>query len=177
MARHEYPPPGPRLTPDRRRCAAADRHDPPNVRRRTAWLRLDYRTPGHCRTSLGAAKTSGGRLRSGHARRASGESRHCLQPADRRRRAASTGAALVDVHTMEAQAYATGGIPITSTCCFVTYGGGFYGLDGVHPSNTFYAILANSFIGTIDRAFGKSIPSFSPSDLAAIASSDPFAPK
>jgi hypothetical protein len=91
--------------------------------------------------------------------------------------AASTGAALVDVHTMEAQAYATGGIPITSTCCFVTYGGGFYGLDGVHPSNTFYAILANSFIGTIDRAFGKSIPSFSPSDLAAIASSDPFAPK
>lgn len=65
--------------------------------------------------------------------------------------AAATGAALVDIHTMESAAFAAGGIPITATCCHVAYGGGFYSLDGLHPSNTFYAILANSFIAKIDQ--------------------------
>jgi hypothetical protein len=91
--------------------------------------------------------------------------------------AAATGAALVDVHALEGQAYAAGGIAITATSCHVSYGGGFYSLDGAHPSNTFYAILANGFIGTIDKAFGKTIAEFSPAELATIAAGRSVRPK
>jgi hypothetical protein len=87
------------------------------------------------------------------------------------------GAALVDIDTLEAQAYASGGIPITPTCCSVTCGGGLYTLDGLHLSNTFNAIVANGFIGAIDKAFGKNIPACSPTELETIAADDPFAPK
>jgi hypothetical protein len=90
---------------------------------------------------------------------------------------AATGAALVDMHAFEAQAYAAGGIAVSPICCTSAFGGGMWSLDGIHPSNTFYAILANRFIGVIDKAFGKTIAPFSPAELAAIAANDPFAPK
>jgi lysophospholipase L1-like esterase len=89
----------------------------------------------------------------------------------------ATGAALVDMHAFEAQTYAAGGIAITPTCCTTEFGGGRWSLDGIHPSNTFYAILANRFIGVIDKAFGKTLSPFSPAALAANAADDPFAPK
>ena len=37
------------------------------------------------------------------------------------------------------------------------YGGGLFSVDGIHPSNTGYAIIANLFIAAIDSV-GQSIP-------------------
>ena len=36
--------------------------------------------------------------------------------------------------------------------------GGFFSLDGVHPTSQGYAIAANEFIKTINTKFGASIP-------------------
>jgi hypothetical protein len=36
--------------------------------------------------------------------------------------------------------------------------GGLFSLDGIHPTNTGYAILANEFIGTLNRRFDTRIP-------------------
>lgn len=44
------------------------------------------------------------------------------------------------------------------TCCSLAFGFGLLSYDGLHPSNTGYAFLANAFIQTIDGAYGASIP-------------------
>ncbi len=84
-----------------------------------------------------------------------------------------TGAVLVDVHTPIAAAYAAGGIPLSAKCCAFGYGQGFYSLDGIHPSNTAYAVLANVFIKTLDAALGTSIPAV---DVAGVYATDIYAP-
>jgi hypothetical protein len=84
-----------------------------------------------------------------------------------------TGAVLVDVHTPLATAHAAGGIPIAAKCCGFLYGQGFFSLDGIHPSNTGYAIMANVFIKTLDTALGTSIPAV---DVNAVYATDIYAP-
>ncbi len=51
------------------------------------------------------------------------------------------------------------------------YGGGFFSLDGLHPSNTGYALVANSFIAAFDQKYGLAIP---PVNVQAIYASDPY---
>jgi lysophospholipase L1-like esterase len=86
----------------------------------------------------------------------------------------ATGATLVDLHSLYANIYASGGYPVNlPTCCSPIFGGGLTSLDGIHPSNTGYAIIANTWIGTIDRAWGLTIP---PVSLAAAYATDPYAP-
>ena len=88
--------------------------------------------------------------------------------------ATATGAALVDVNTVFKQIRTAGGVPVNlPKCCSLLYGGGLSSFDGIHPSNTGYAVIANVFIGTIDQAFGASIPQV---NVATIYASDPFAP-
>jgi len=88
--------------------------------------------------------------------------------------ASSTGATLVDVHGFVKTAYMAGGIPINPPkCCNFQYGGGFYSLDGIHPSNTGYATIANIFIDTMNKAFGTSTPDV---NVAAIYATDIYAP-
>lgn len=88
--------------------------------------------------------------------------------------AQATGATLVDVHAFVATSVAAGGIPINPPkCCNFQYGGGFYSLDGIHPSNTGYATLANLFIDTMNKAFNTSTPDVS---VAAIYATDIYAP-
>ncbi|MBV8373034.1 MAG: hypothetical protein JOY69_07210 [Candidatus Eremiobacteraeota bacterium] len=43
-------------------------------------------------------------------------------------------------------------------CCTLGYEGGLLSFDGLHPSNTGYALLAYAFIGTINAAYGTNIP-------------------
>ena len=84
-----------------------------------------------------------------------------------------TGAVLVDIHTPLAAAHAAGGIPISAKCCGFLYGEGIFSLDGLHPSNTGYAVIANVFIKTLDTALGTSIPAV---DVTAVYAGDIYAP-
>ncbi len=49
--------------------------------------------------------------------------------------------------------------------------GGIFSLDGVHPTNTGYAIVANTFIEVINLSYGKRIPFV---DVSQIAATDPL---
>jgi hypothetical protein len=49
--------------------------------------------------------------------------------------------------------------------------GGVFSLDGIHPSHTGHALIANLFIGAMNETLGLGIP---PLDLAAIQVADPF---
>jgi lysophospholipase L1-like esterase len=86
--------------------------------------------------------------------------------------AAELGATVVDINSVFANGYATG---ITANGCTGTYGflGGLFGLDGIHPTNTGYGVLANAFITAINGAEGSSIAQV---DLDAIAKVDPLWP-
>ncbi|MEA2786359.1 MAG: hypothetical protein QOF71_2463 [Candidatus Eremiobacteraeota bacterium] len=88
--------------------------------------------------------------------------------------ATDTGAALVDIHKLFAQIAAAGGAPVNPPkCCSLTYLGGLNSLDGLHPSNTGYALIANAFIDTLDAAYGLTIPDV---NVTAIYNLDPYAP-
>jgi hypothetical protein len=52
------------------------------------------------------------------------------------------------------------------------YLGGIFSLDGIHPSKTGNALIANEFIAAINARFGESIP---PVDVAKVARRDPLA--
>jgi lysophospholipase L1-like esterase len=89
----------------------------------------------------------------------------------------ATGATLIDVHTVYKTIYQAGGYPANvPKCCSTIWGGGLSSLDGIHPSNTGYSIIANTFIGTLDQAFSLTIPPLSNAQLAAIYAADPYAP-
>lgn len=79
---------------------------------------------------------------------------------------------LADVHALFAQA-AANGVPLSAKCCTAQYGGGLFSLDGLHPSNTGYALIANVFIQTINTTYGTAIPQV---NVAAIYATDPYAP-
>ena len=64
------------------------------------------------------------------------------------------------------------GIPITPR-----FLGGFFSLDGVHPSNIGNALAANAFIETINSHFQVNIPLISEGDLEGIFLRDPFQDK
>lgn len=51
-----------------------------------------------------------------------------------------------------------------------TYLGGIFGLDGVHPTRTAHAIVANAFLDAIEMRFGEVIPRL---NVAAVANTDP----
>lgn len=49
--------------------------------------------------------------------------------------------------------------------------GGIFSIDGIHPTRTGQALIANAFIETANAAFGRNIP---PVDVAAVAAGDPL---
>lgn len=84
--------------------------------------------------------------------------------------AQSHGAALVDIHAflnrIRAQGIVENGRRLTTN-----FLGGIFSLDGVHPTNTGYAMLANDFIRALNRQFAAGIP---PVSVANVAKSDPL---
>ena len=63
------------------------------------------------------------------------------------------------------------GIVVNGQRLTTSYLGGIYSLDGVHPTNTGFAIVANEFIKALNRNFDAEI---SPVALAPIAATDPL---
>ena len=81
----------------------------------------------------------------------------------------AAGATLVDTHAYFATLAA--GISVNGVTANNTFLGGLFSLDGIHPTNTGYALLANEFIKALNTKFSMSIPAV---DVNTIASTDPY---
>ena len=90
--------------------------------------------------------------------------------------AQATGATLVDIHSAYAAIH-NGQSPVNAInpgkCCTLAFGGGLLSFDGLHPSNTGYAVVANIFIQAVDAAFGQTV---APVNVPAIYATDIYAP-
>ena len=67
----------------------------------------------------------------------------------------------------------TTGLTINGYTGTASFLGGFFALDGIHPTNTGYAVIANTFIDTMNTAFSSKIPDVA---LGPVAAADPFWP-
>lgn len=84
--------------------------------------------------------------------------------------ATAGGAVLVDVFSLFDRLH-TNGYELRKTTLTTDFLGGLFSLDGTHPTNTGYAILANEFIQDINAAFDTH---FRKADIEGIAQSDPL---
>lgn len=84
--------------------------------------------------------------------------------------AQSHRAALVDIHGLLARIQARG-VVVNGKRLTTDFLCGLFSLDGVHPTNTGYAIIANDFIKTLDRNFAAAIP---PVSVERVAQTDPL---
>ena len=80
------------------------------------------------------------------------------------------GAALVDIHALTAH-IAEDGIEVGGHRLTTGFLCGVFSLDGVHPTNTGYAIIANKFIHALNTKFAADIP---PVSVEEISKSDPL---
>jgi GDSL-like Lipase/Acylhydrolase len=80
------------------------------------------------------------------------------------------GAALVDIHELFADIGQRGYV-VNGQRLNTGFLGGIFSLDGIHPTNTGYAVVANEFIKTMNRTFDVDIP---PVAVAKIAKTDPL---
>ena len=83
--------------------------------------------------------------------------------------ATAVGATLVDMHAYFATLQA--GVSINGTTATAGFLGGLFSLDGIHPTNTGYALLANQFIAALNTRFSSSIPAV---NVSAVAAADPY---
>jgi len=87
-----------------------------------------------------------------------------------REQAGANHAAVVDVHHLLEVARKRG-LDVGDHRLTTTFLGGLFSLDGIHPTNTGYAILANEFIETLNRRFDAGIPAV---DEQAVLVTDPL---
>lgn len=90
--------------------------------------------------------------------------------------ATNTGAALADVETAFDSLDQSGLTLAPGVTLTMQFGGGLLSYDGLHPSNTAYAAIANVFIGAADTKFGTTIPPLSAAQIGAIAQTDSYNP-
>lgn len=83
--------------------------------------------------------------------------------------ATAAGATLVDMHAYIATLQT--GISINGTTATTAFLGGLFSLDGLHPTNTGYALIANQFIAALNTKFSMSI---APVNVSAVAAVDPL---
>lgn len=86
--------------------------------------------------------------------------------------AQAAGATLVDINALFKQ-LVTSGFTIGGYTGTASFLGGFFALDGIHPTNTGYAVVANKFIDTMNSSINTKIPDVS---LTAVAAADPLWP-
>lgn len=82
----------------------------------------------------------------------------------------AAGGVLVDIHSL-VDRLAQNGITINNYHATAAFLGGLFSLDGVHPTNTGYALIANQFIQTINASFKTNYPAV---NVSAIAAADPL---
>jgi GDSL-like Lipase/Acylhydrolase len=86
--------------------------------------------------------------------------------------AAAHGAVVVDLFSLVDNLHANG-YRIGSAKLTTDFLGGLFSLDGLHPTNTGYAIMANQFIQTMNTAFKSKIPL---ANVPEVAATDPLLP-
>jgi lysophospholipase L1-like esterase len=86
--------------------------------------------------------------------------------------AQSVGATLVDTNALFTQ-IAASGVTINGFTGTTSFLGGLFSLDGIHPSNTGYAIVANKFIDTMNTSISTKIADV---PLGPVAAADPLWP-
>ena len=84
--------------------------------------------------------------------------------------AASVQAPVVDLYGLVNQ-LAAFGYEVNGNLLTTQYLGGLFSLDGVHPTNTGYALMANAFISVMNRDFHALIP---PIAVDQVAATDPL---
>ncbi len=103
--------------------------------------------------------------------------------------ATATGAAYVPVDQIFGGIYSGSGTYFDEAasvdpgvCCTLAFGGGLVTFDGLHPSDTGYALIANAFVSAANAKFGTSLTAISPSSAWSGAGGiyapypDPYAP-
>lgn len=80
------------------------------------------------------------------------------------------GTVVVDIHSLTDQIRAQG-VEANGHHLTNAFLGGLFSLDGVHPTNTGYAVIANKFITTLNQTRGTSIPLV---NINKVASTDPL---
>jgi lysophospholipase L1-like esterase len=86
--------------------------------------------------------------------------------------AKAANATLVDINALFAKVVASG-LTINGYTGTASFLGGFFALDGIHPTNTGYAVVANAFIDTMNSSINTKIPDVA---LGPVAAADPFWP-
>jgi lysophospholipase L1-like esterase len=86
--------------------------------------------------------------------------------------AKAANATLVDINALFAQMVSSG-LTINGYTGNASFLGGFFALDGIHPTNTGYAVIANAFIDTMNTSINTKIPDVA---LGPVAAADPFWP-
>jgi phospholipase/lecithinase/hemolysin len=81
----------------------------------------------------------------------------------------AAGGTLVDMHAYFSTLAA--GLTIDGQSATTAFLGGLFGLDGIHPTNTGYALLANQFVAATNTAFMLSTATV---DVDAVAKADPY---
>ena len=83
---------------------------------------------------------------------------------------AAHGALLIDAHALVDRIY-TNGYSVNGRQLTTDFLGGLFSLDGIHPTNTGYGIIANLFIDEMNKSLHTRIPA---ADISAIATDDPL---
>ncbi len=83
--------------------------------------------------------------------------------------AEAVGATVIDMHAYFASLQL--GITINGKTATTDFLGGIFGLDGIHPTNTGYALVANQFIASLNAKLALSIPLV---DVDSVAAKDPL---
>ena len=86
--------------------------------------------------------------------------------------AKAANATLVDINALFA-GVTQSGLAINGYTGTTGFLGGFFALDGIHPTNTGYAVVANKFIDTLNAGINTKIADVA---LGPIAAADPFWP-
>jgi lysophospholipase L1-like esterase len=88
-------------------------------------------------------------------------------------RAEAKGAVVVDISSL-LEGIAEHGFKVGGQRLTTQFLRGIFSLDGIHPTNTGYAIIANEFIKTMNRQLSTDIP---PLSIEQVAKQDPLLPR